>query len=68
MTHIFQSLDLTANRCCKTLLRKNAQDWYSHEIRREMEEVVQAQQIKVDVRMSVLKSLLVSWVTKFEMI
>ena len=68
MTHIFQSLDLTANRCCKTFLRKNAQDWYYHEIQIEREEGMQAQQIKVDVRMNVLKSLLVSWVTKFEMI
>ena len=54
MTHIFQPLDLTVNRCSKAFLHKNAQDWYSNEIRKEME---------VDVCISVLKPLHASWVT-----
>ena len=37
MTHIFQPLDLTVNRASKAFLRKSSQDWYSNEIRKEME-------------------------------
>lgn len=62
---IFQSLHLTVDRCCKAFLRKNAQDWYSNEIRKEIDYGMQAHAIKVDVCISVLKPLRVSWVTKF---
>ena len=61
MTHKFQSLDLTVNRCCKAFPRKNGQDWYSNDIRREMEKGMQAHEIRI----SVLKPLHASWVTKF---
>lgn len=62
MTYIFQPLDLTVNRSCKVFLRKIAQDWYSNEIRKEME---QAHDIKGDAHISLLKPLHASWVTKF---
>ena len=64
MTHIFQPLHLTVNRYWKSFLRKNAQDCCSNKIRKEMEGT-QALEIKVDIRISVLKPLHASWVTKF---
>ena len=37
MTNVFQPLDLTVNRSCKSFLRNHSQDWYSNEIRKQME-------------------------------
>lgn len=65
MTHIFQPLDLTVNRSSKAFLRSHAQDWYSNEIRKQMEKGMAPHEIKVDVRISVLKPLHAAWVTKF---
>lgn len=65
MTHIFQPLDLTVNRASKAFLRKLSQDWYSNEIQKQMEKGTRAHEIKVDVRISILKPLHAAWVTKF---
>ena len=57
MTHIFQPLDLTVNRASKAFLRKLSQDWYSNEIRKQMEQGTHPHKIKVDVGISILKPL-----------
>ena len=65
MTNVFQPLDLTVNRSCKSFLRNHSHDWYSNEIRKQMEKGLASHEIKVDVRISVLKPLHASCITKF---
>ena len=65
MTHIFQPLDLTVNRSSKAFLRDQAQNWYSNEIRQQLEQKIEPHKIKVDVRIARLKPLHAAWVTKF---
>ena len=36
MTHMFQPLDLTVNKHCKTFLKNLFPEWYSRQIEREM--------------------------------
>ena len=65
MTNVFQPVNLTVNRSCKSFLHKHSQDWYSNEIRKQMEKGLVSHEIKVDVCISVLKPLHASWITKF---
>ena len=63
-TNYFQPLDLTVNKSSKDLLRKEAQGWYSQEIIKQMEAGKRSDQIKVDVRVSVVKLLHPKWTVK----
>ena len=65
MTNVVQPLDLAVNRSCKSFLRNHSQDWYSNEIRKQMEKRLASHEIKVDVRISVRKPLHASWIMKF---
>ena len=56
-TNYFQPLDLTVNKSSKDFLRDEAQTWYSNEIAKQMSEGKRTDQIKVDVRLSVVKPL-----------
>ena len=64
-TNYFQPLDLTVNKSCKDFLRQEAQAWYSQEIVKQMEKGKQAHEIKVDVRISIVKPLHAKWIVKF---
>ena len=64
-TNYFQPLDLTVNKSCKDFLRQQAQAWYSNQIRKQMEKGKRTHEIKVDVRISVVKPLHAKWIVKF---
>lgn len=64
-TNYFQPLDLTVNKSSKDFLRDEAQAWYSNEIAKQMSEGKRTDQIKVDVRLSVVKPLHAKWITKY---
>jgi len=64
-TNYFQPLDLTVNKSSKDFLRNEAQSWYSQEIVKQMEAGKRSDQIKVDVRISVVKPLHAKWVVKY---
>ena len=64
-TNYFQPLDLTVNRSSKDVLRKEAQSLYSQEIVKQMEARKRSDQIKVDVRVSVVKPLDAKWIVKY---
>ena len=64
-TNYFQSLDLTVNKSSKDFLRKEAQSWYSQEIVEQMDAGKRSDQIKVEVRVSVVKPLHAKWIVKY---
>lgn len=65
MTNVYQPLDLSVNRSCKSYLRREAQCWYSKEIEKQVKEGKQSHEIKVDTRVSVVKPLHAKWVVSF---
>ena len=56
-TNYFQPLDLTVNKSSKDFLRQEARSWYSQEIVKQMEAGKRHDEIKVEVRISVVKPL-----------
>ena len=64
-TNYFQPLDLTVNKSSKDFLRKQAQSWYSQEIVKQMEAGKRSDEIKVDVRVSVVKPLHAKWIVQY---
>ena len=56
-TNCFHRLDLNVSKSSKYFLRQNAKSWYSQEIVHQMEAGKQSDEIKVDVRVSVVKPL-----------
>ena len=64
-TNYFQPLDLTANKSSKDFLRQEAQSWYSQEIVKQMEAGKCPDEIKLDVRISVVKPLPAKWIVKY---
>ena len=64
-TNYFQPLDLNVNKSSRDFLRKEAQSRYSQEIVKQMEDGKRSDQIKVDVRVSVVKPLHAKWILKY---
>ena len=65
MTNEFQPLDLTVNRSCKAYLRKQTNTWFSDQVQSQIKNGVTTENVKVDLRISVLKPLHAKWVTSF---
>ena len=57
MTHIFQPLDLTVNRRCKVHMRKITNQWVTNEVQEQLESAKQPENIKIDTKLSIVKSL-----------
>ena len=62
MTHFFQPLDLTVNGEAKRFMKDQFTWWYSAEIQKQMESGTSSDDIEVDLRLSVLKSLHATWI------
>ena len=62
MTNIFQLLDLSINRSCKSFLYREAQCWYSLQIEKQMKEGKKAHEINVNTRINIMKPFHAKWV------
>ncbi len=62
LTNIFQPLDITVNKAAKNVIRKNYSAYFKDEVQRQLNEGVDAHEIKVDTRISVLKPLHAVWI------
>ena len=62
MTNIFQLLDLSINRSCKSFLCREAQCWYSLQIEKQMKEGKKAHEINVNTRINIMKPFHAKWV------
>ena len=65
LTNYFKSLDLTVDKSSKDSLRNEDQNWYSQEIMKKMQAGKRSDQIKVDVLISLVKSLHAKWIVKY---
>eukprot|EP00795_Rhopilema_esculentum_P008930 gene8930-16558_t len=65
MTHIYQPLDLTVNRSCKAFLRKESQNWFAEQVQQQIQNGCEAEQVKVDLKISILKLIQAKWLTSF---
>ena len=64
-TNYFLPLDMTVNESSKSFLRQEVQSWYLQVIVKQMEAGKRSDEIKVDVRVSVVKPLQAKWIVKF---
>ena len=60
-----QPLDLTVNKSSKSHLRNSAQTWYAGQIEKQIEAGKSPHEIKVDIRISLLKPLQAKWIVQF---
>ena len=65
MTNHFQPLDLTVNRTCKAFLWKQTQEWFSSEVQIQIQNGVKPENVKVNLRISVLTPMQAKRVTSF---
>ena len=65
MTHIYQPLDLAVNRSCKAFLRKESQNWFAGQVQQQIQNGCEAEQVKVDLRISILKPIQAKWLASF---
>ena len=63
-TGYYQTLDLTVNKSYKDFLWQGAQKQHSHQARKQMAQRKWCHEIKVDVRLSVIKPLHAKWIVK----
>lgn len=56
---------MTVNESSKSFLRQEVQSWYLQVIVKQMEAGKRSDEIKVDVRISVVKPLQAKWIVKF---
>ena len=63
MTNYFQSLDLTVNQPCKSLLLDKAQIWYAEQVQAQISEGIAPGSVSVDLKISILKSIHKKWLT-----
>ena len=64
-TSYFQPLDISVNKPCKDFMRNEAQTWYSEKIKEQLDAGKQSHEVKVEVKISLIKPLHAKWVTKF---
>ena len=64
MTHVFQPLDLTVNKFAKDFMKGMCSTWFSRQISLGLENGVELDDIEVDYRLSVLKTLYKKWLVE----
>ena len=65
MTHIFQPLDLTVKGTFKTFMNKISSEWYSRQILHALENGFEIMDVKVDVKLTIMKPLHAKWLSEF---
>ena len=61
MTHFFQPLDLTVNRCAKQHMRNEFVKYYSESVKEQLDSGKELEEVETDIRLSVLKPLHAQW-------
>ena len=65
MTYMFQPLDLTVNKHCKTFLKNLFSEWYSRQIENEMSLGKKIEDVNILFRLTTLKPLHAKWLLEF---
>lgn len=61
-TNLFQPLDISVNKSAKCYIAEKYQDWYAEKVLDQLNNGVNAHDIKVDVRLSIIKPLHARWI------
>ena len=61
MTHFFQPLDLTVNRCAKQRMKKEFVTYYSSAVKQQLDSGTDNEDVEVDFCLSVLKPMHAQW-------
>ena len=60
-TNLFQLLDISVNKSAKCFIDKY-QDWYAEKVLQQLNRVVAAHDVKVDMKLSIMKPLHAKWI------
>ena len=60
-TDQLQSIDLSVNKALKDQLQQSFKRWYAEQVQKQMENGIPVEEVKVDLRISVLKELEAKW-------
>ena len=61
-TDLLQPLDLSTNKAVKDHLRANFQTWYAEQVTSQLQQGKKAEEVKVDMRLSILKEMQAKWI------
>ena len=65
MTYMFQPLDLTVNKHCKTFLKNLFSEWYSRQIENELSLGRKIEDVNIYFRLTTFKLLHAKWLVEF---
>ena len=61
-TNLFQPLDISVNKSAKCFIADKYQDWYAKKVLQQLNRGVAAHDVKVDVKLSIMKPLHAKWI------
>ena len=65
MTQLFQPLDLTVNKHCKSYLKRLFSEWYAQQIKNQFSLGKKVEEIKIEFRLTSLKPLHAKWLVEY---
>ena len=65
MTYIYQVLDLTVNSYAKRFMKKKCSEWYTNQVRQQLVEGKEVEQIEVRLTLTTSKPIHVKWLVDF---
>ena len=65
MTQLFQPLDLTVNKHCKSYLKRLFSEWYAQQIENQLSLGKKVAEIKIEFRLTTLKPLYAKWLVEY---
>ena len=65
MTHVFQPLDLTINRLAKSFFKRKFTEWYSNEIKLQLDAGTKLSDKEMKLTLAALKPLHSTWIIEF---
>ena len=65
MTQLFQPLDLTVNKHCKSYLKRLFSKWYAQQIENQLSLGEKVEEIKIEFRLTTLKPLHAKWLVEY---
>ena len=63
-TNLFQPLDISVNKSAKCFIVDKYQDWHAEKVLQQLNRGVAAHDVKVDVKLSIMKLLLTKWINE----
>ena len=65
MTQLFQPLDLTVNKHCKSYLKRLFSEWYAQQIENQLSLGKKVEEIEIEFRLTTLKLLHAKWLVEY---